>query len=132
MYVLRITGFLTLSSIWYAKEHNTETASFQNVMFFRILDGAKVQKPTIPECYTPSAKPFRIYLYMRLTRMLILVHCRNCLLKEDIVIAENTNVGENSHISHSVIGKNCHIGRNVTISNSYIWDNVTVGVRQMC
>ncbi|PNF27949.1 hypothetical protein B7P43_G16441 [Cryptotermes secundus] len=60
-------------------------------------------------------------------RMFILVHCRNCFLEEDIVIAENTSVGENSHISHSVIGKNCHIGKNVTICNSYVWDNVTVG-----
>jgi NDP-sugar pyrophosphorylase family protein len=48
------------------------------------------------------------------------------------VIAENTNVGENSHIFRSVIGKNCTIGNSVTISNSYTWDNVTVGVRQMC
>jgi translation initiation factor eIF-2B subunit epsilon len=73
-----------------------------------------------------------MYMYTCYLFILIDIHYRGCLLKEDIVIAENTDVGENSHISHSVIGKNCHIGKNVTICNSYIWDNVTVGVRQMC
>ncbi|PSN41588.1 hypothetical protein C0J52_17905 [Blattella germanica] len=52
---------------------------------------------------------------------------KGSILEEDVVVAEKSNIGENTHISHSVIGKNCHIGNNVSIYKSYIWDNVTIG-----
>jgi hypothetical protein len=43
--------------------------SFRNVVFFRFLEHRmmdKVQKPSNPECYTPSSEPFKIYISLRL------------------------------------------------------------------
>ena len=41
-------------------------------------------------------------------------------------MAQGTEVGNNTFISHSVIGRNCKIGANVKIVGSYIWNGATV------
>ncbi|XP_023947314.2 translation initiation factor eIF-2B subunit epsilon [Bicyclus anynana] len=51
---------------------------------------------------------------------------RLCLLKEEVLIGEDTHISDMSIISKSMIGNNCKIGNNVEIRGSHIMDNVVV------
>ncbi|KAF2071925.1 hypothetical protein CYY_006762 [Polysphondylium violaceum] len=50
----------------------------------------------------------------------------DCFVGEETVIGFGSQIGESSHISHSIIGRNCVIGKNVKIVGSYIWDNCVI------
>ncbi|HDQ26170.1 MAG TPA: nucleotidyltransferase [bacterium] len=45
------------------------------------------------------------------------------VLKDSVVIGDNTIIEEGAHISGSVIGNNCYIDGNARIVNSILWDN---------
>lgn len=46
------------------------------------------------------------------------------------MVGENSEIGEQTYVTQSVIGKRCKIGNNVRISNAYIWDDVIIEVKQ--
>lgn len=115
---------------WYKLDGAQYTARVSNWQMYQAVSHDIIYRwvyPFVPD--SPFVWEVEPYMFLRhnIYKHKSVTLGKNCLLKEDIVIAENTNVGENSHVSHSVIGKNCHIGKNVTICNSYIWDNVIVG-----
>ncbi|XP_055680887.1 translation initiation factor eIF-2B subunit epsilon [Lutzomyia longipalpis] len=51
---------------------------------------------------------------------------RSSVLKESLVIHEDSSVGDNSWLSQCVVGRRCRIGRNCKISNSFIFDDVVI------
>lgn len=55
---------------------------------------------------------------------------RESVLEVDVVVGENSEIGEQTYVTQSVIGKRCKIGNNVRISNAYIWDDVIIEVKQ--
>ncbi|XP_046607461.1 translation initiation factor eIF-2B subunit epsilon [Neodiprion virginianus] len=52
---------------------------------------------------------------------------KGCTLERDCVVCPNSNVGENTRITGSVIGEGCNLGNNVRLENSYLLGKVRIG-----
>ncbi len=54
------------------------------------------------------------------------VLARSCVINRGTVIGADTQIGEGSIVTRSIMGRGCRIGRNVKIESSYIWNNVEI------
>eukprot|EP00794_Sanderia_malayensis_P012839 gene12839-14159_t len=52
---------------------------------------------------------------------------RDCSLEQDVVIGQNSVIGNGTYICKTVIGENCQIGENVRITNSFVWNDAHIG-----
>ena len=50
-----------------------------------------------------------------------------CVLTEDVIVGENTMIGENSVLTNVAVGSGCKLNKNVSIRNSIVHDNVIIG-----
>lgn len=49
----------------------------------------------------------------------------------DVLVGHDTNIGEGTTVTQSVIGSACQIGSQVNITNAYIWNNVVIKVNEL-
>ena len=49
----------------------------------------------------------------------------------DVLVGQDTNIGEGTTVTQSVIGSACQIGSQVNITNAYIWNNVVIKVNEL-
>ncbi|KAJ9593230.1 hypothetical protein L9F63_015229 [Diploptera punctata] len=115
---------------WYMLNKSYYAAHVNNWQKYQAVSHDVIYRwihPFVPD--TPFSWEKEPYMFLR--RNVYKQHSvtlgKGCILEEDTVVAEKTNIGEHTYISGSVIGENCSIGKNVIICNSYIWDNVVIG-----
>jgi translation initiation factor eIF-2B subunit epsilon len=83
--------------------------------------------PLVPDMGVCALKQQYLFLKNNIYRNNNVKVERNCLLKNDVVLQEGCDIGENSVLANCVLGKNCKIGKNCSLKNAYIFDNVNVG-----
>ncbi|XP_062518450.1 translation initiation factor eIF-2B subunit epsilon-like [Corticium candelabrum] len=52
---------------------------------------------------------------------------RDCHLEQDVVVGQESSVGNGTTIVSSVIGQRCRIGSNVCLNGAHIWNDVVIG-----
>lgn len=82
--------------------------------------------PLVPDMGVCALKQQYLFLKNNIYRNNSVKVARNCSIKNDVVLHENVNIGDESLLARCVLGKNCIVGKNCTIRNAYIFDNTKI------
>jgi translation initiation factor eIF-2B subunit epsilon len=82
--------------------------------------------PLVPDMGVCALKQQYLFLKNNIYRSNSVKVARNCSIKNDVVLHENVDIGDESLLARCVLGKNCTVGKNCKIRNAYIFDNTTI------